>query len=356
MRQTPLYGEFLRARAKVVDFHGWALPVQFTGIVQEHTHTREKASLFDCSHMGEFRITGEESIRAYDTLVCSDVAGLRVGRARYGAILNESGGIIDDTIALRLAPDELFVVTNAGPLDEVAQLIAEHVPDAEHVSDATAKIDVQGPLARKALCDVGLTMAEKLKYFGGGRAEWRGHPLIVSRTGYTGELGYELFLPEGAAVDLWRALEEADGIAPAGLGARDTLRTEMGYPLSGQDVDTSRTPLEAAMAPFIAWDTDFVGRDALLAQRERGGYQVQTAVRTMSRRAPRHGFTLYHEGAEAGIVTSGTFGPSVGHGIGLGYVSQEYSAPGTRLVMGAKSIDVETVVLPFYTKGTCRVD
>jgi glycine cleavage system T protein (aminomethyltransferase) len=356
MRQTPLYGEFQRAGAKVVDFHGWALPVQFTGIVQEHAHTRQKASLFDCSHMGEFSITGEESIQAYDTLVCSDVMGLRVGRARYGAILNEAGGIIDDTIALKLAPDELYVVTNAGPLDEVARLIAARVPDVEDVSDATAKIDVQGPLARDVLSEVGLTVAGKLRYFGGSRAEWRGQHLIVSRTGYTGELGFELFLPADAAVELWRALEAVDGVAPAGLGARDTLRTEMGYPLSGQDVDASRTPLEAAMEPFIAWDTDFVGRDALRAQQERGAYQVLTAIRTMSRRAPRPGFALSHEGAAAGTVTSGTFGPSVGHGIGLAYLSREHSAPGTRLTMGAKGIDVETVVLPFYAKGTCRAE
>ena len=339
-----------------MDFHGWALPVQFAGIVQEHIHTREQASLFDCSHMGEFRIPGEKAIQAYDTLVCSNVAGLRAGRARYGAILNEAGGIIDDTIALRLAPDELYVVTNAGPLDEVARLIASHVPNVENVSDATAKIDVQGPLARDALCAVGLTAARALRYFGGCRTDWRGKPVIVSRTGYTGELGYELFLPEDAAVDLWRALERVEGIAPAGLGARDTLRTEMGYPLSGQDFDASRTPLEAAMAPFIAWDTDFVGRDALRAQREQGGYQMLTAVRTMSRRAPRPEMELFHEGAPAGTVTSGTFGPSVGHGIGLAYLDGDLAAPGTKLTMGAKGIDVETVALPFYTKGTCRED
>jgi aminomethyltransferase len=184
--------------------------------------------------------------------------------------------------------------------------------------------------------------------------EWGGAEIIVSRTGYTGELGFELFIPNEIAVPLLRALLDIEGTAPAGLGARDTLRTEMGYGLSGQDFGEERTPLEANMAPFIAWDTPFIGKEALLAQKEKGGYAVLTAIATDSRRAPRHDFEVKHEGEPAGVVTSGTFGPSVARGIGMAYLPTELSAPGTALTAGPKDLAIETAELPFYKDGTCR--
>jgi aminomethyltransferase len=361
MRQTPLHDEHVANGGKVVDFHGWALPVQFAGIVQEHLHTRQKASLFDCSHMGEFLICGEDNLRAFGRLVYSDILGLGVGRARYGGMLNDSGGIIDDVISFRLAEDELYVVTNAGPLARVSKMIREAVPDACDLSAETAKIDIQGPLSRAMLVRGGLTAAAELKYFGLCQTDWRGREVILSRTGYTGELGFELFVPGDLAVPLWRMLLEFEAVAPAGLGARDTLRTEMGYSLSGQDVDESHTPLESGMERFVAWDTEFVGKEALCAQRERGGYPVLTAIKTLGRRAPRKGFDVYAhaesidaDADRVGTVTSGTFGPTVGHGIGLAYLPQELRRPGTALTAGPKRIAVETAEIPFYSGGTCR--
>ncbi len=353
MRQTPLYDEHVALGGKVVDFHGWALPVQFTGIVQEHLHTRAKAALFDCSHMGEFRIRGKAAIEAYSDLVCSDPMKLAVGRGRYGALLNDDGGIIDDIITIKLAEDDLFVVTNAGPLEKVAGIFCGCHEDVVNVSDQTAKIDIQGPLARDILARE-IPKASELKYFKACLAEWMGTEIVLSRTGYTGELGYELFVPESLAVPLWRALLAHDDVAPAGLGARDTLRTEVGYALSGQDFDESRSPLEANMETFVAWDTAFIGKDALLDQKSKGGYSVLTAIRTADRRAPRHEYNVKQDGSTVGVVTSGTFGPSVGHGIGLAYVPQECSSPGTRLTAGPKDLAIETATLPFYTAGTCR--
>lgn len=353
MRQTPLYDEHVSLGGKVVDFHGWALPVQFSGIVQEHLHTRTKAALFDCSHMGEFRIHGKDAVRAYARLVCSDPESLPLGRGRYGAVLNENGGIIDDIITIRLAEDEWYVVTNAGPLEKVSQMFCGAHSGIEDVSDATAKIDIQGPSARDVLVRE-IPEAAGLKYFNARPARWKNVDLVLSRTGYTGELGYELFVPEAAAVDLWRALLSHDGVIPAGLGARDTLRTELGYLLSGQDFDESRTPLEAKMDSFIAWDTEFTGKEALLEQRSQGGYAVIAAIKTGDRRAPRHEFDVKQESAVVGRVTSGTFGPSVGHGVGLAYVTQELATPGHALTAGPKDLPIVTTSLPFYTAGTCR--
>lgn len=354
MRETPLIGEYAATGGKVVDFHGWALPVQFAGILEEHAHTRTAVSIFDCSHMGEFRIRGAAAIAKFHDLVISDIAKLKIGRVRYGAVLNHRGGIIDDITTYRVSDDELFVVTNAGPLDEVSALFTALDPGVEDISNATAKIDVQGPEARRVMAEIGVAEAEGLAYFAHGPAHWNGQEFLLSRTGYTGELGFELYIPADMAVPLWRALIAVDGVKAAGLGARDTLRTEVGYGLSGQDFGPDRTPLEANMAPFIAWDTPFQGKDALGAQREAGQYETLSAIRTADRRAPRHDFEVFAGEAKAGVVTSGTFGPSVGHGIGLAYLAPQYTTPGTALTAGPRALPIEVVELPFYRQGTCR--
>jgi aminomethyltransferase len=363
MRRTPLHDEHIALGGKVVDFHGWALPVQFAGIIEEHNHTRSKAALFDCSHMGEFTIRGEEAVRAFSNLVCLDPLKVPVGRGKYGAMLNSEGGIIDDVIAFRLGEFDFYVVTNAGPLDVVSGRICgadgrartdADGPGARDVSDETAKIDIQGPQARDILAQE-IPECTSLKYYQARRAQWKGVDIVLARTGYTGELGFELFVPNRIAVDLWRKLLSYSDVKPAGLGARDTLRTEMCYGLSGQDFDDSRTPLEAGMAGFIAWEKEFVGRDALIEKRDAGGYPVLTPIKTGDRRAPRHEFDVKHNGDVIGVVTSGTFGPSVGCGIGLAYVQEAFATPGMKLTAGPRDLEIETTTIPIYAKGTCRV-
>ncbi|HPK00078.1 MAG TPA: glycine cleavage T C-terminal barrel domain-containing protein, partial [Candidatus Hydrogenedentes bacterium] len=199
-----------------------------------------------------------------------------------------------------------------------------------------------------------LTAAAALSYFGLTQAEWSGYPVLLSRTGYTGELGYELYLPNAAAVPLWRRLLDHPAVAPAGLGARDTLRLEMGYLLSGQDIDGSRTPLEARQDAFIDWNKPFTGREALEKQRDAGGYSVLTPIWTDSRSAPRHGFDVYRGDETVGVVTSGTYGPSVERGIGLAYLSPELAEPGVTLTAGPRRIAIEVTEIPFYGAGTCR--
>ena len=355
VHKTPLYDEHERLDAKVVDFNGWALPVQFSGIVKEHVQTRTKAGLFDCSHMGEYRIRGAAAIERFDHEIISDTSKIPVGRCRYGAVLNESGRILDDIITFRMAEEELYVVTNAGPLKSVTERFCGTNPGAEHVSFETAKIDVQGPLSRDLLLRAGFSQAETLKYFNARWITWEGNEVLLSRTGYTGELGYELFMENGLAERIWNVFLDMDECEPAGLGARDTLRTEVGYGLSGQDFGTEFTPLESGMEPFIAWDTEFVGKEALARQRDAGDYRRLTGIVTHSKRKPQHDFEVKHEGRVVGTVTSGTYGPSVEHGVGLARLDAACAEAGTKLTAGPKDLEIEVAATPFYKDGTCRV-
>ncbi|HNR34285.1 MAG TPA: glycine cleavage system aminomethyltransferase GcvT [Candidatus Hydrogenedentes bacterium] len=353
MRRTPLYEEHVARGGKMVDFHGWLLPIQFRGIIEEHHHTRSKVSLFDCSHMGEFLLKGAKAMRALEGMVFNDMICLRVGRCRYSSILDTCGGIIDDVVAMKLSEDELFIATNAGPYPRVARTLYR-VCGAQDLSPATAKIDVQGPLSRQALIDAGLGEVASLKYYTVCRAKWGGADIIISRAGYTGELGFELFVPNELAVPIWRRLLEDERVEPAGLGARDTLRLEMGYTLYGQDVDDSHTTLEAGMGRFIDWESDFHAKEFLVMQRQMGKYKIRTGVRSMNRQAPRQGYEVFYEGQPVGVVTSGCYGPSVGYGIGMAYVPVELSKPGVRFTAGPKDMEIEAVELPFYKHGTCR--
>ena len=353
MRYTPLYRDHLARGAKMMTFHGWSMPLQFSGIIDEHLHTRSKVSLFDCSHMGEFLLKGAKAIRAFENMVFNDMICLKVGRCRYTSILDICGGIIDDVIAMRLSEDELFLSTNAGPCERVSRIL-HRVCMAQDLSPGLSKIDVQGPLSRALVLKVGFAEAEPLKYFTVRRTRWHGSDVVVSRGGYTGELGYELFAPNDLAVPLWNELLTHEEAAPAGLGARDTLRLEMGYTLYGQDVDESHTTLEAGMGRFIDWDSEFHAKEFLLMQRQMGRYKIRTGIRTFDRRAPRTGHEVFYEGEPVGHVTSGSFGPSVGRGIGMAHIPLELSAPGTRLTVGPKDLEVETAEFPFYKNGSCR--
>lgn len=355
MQQTPLFDQYALSGAKVVDFNGWALPVQFTGIIDEHEHTRKAAGLFDCSHMGEFLLKGEEAIAGFDRLIFSEIMALKVGPCRYSAFLNENGGIIDDCVALKLAEDELYIITNAGPLQRISALIQENCPGAIDVSKATTKIDIQGPTSRDALLAIGMEDIRHMRYWRGGRVQWQGAELIVSRAGYTGELGYELYVPNCVGTKLWQALLAVEDVKPCGLGARDTLRLETGKPLNGEDLSETTTPMEAGMTPLIRWEKDFVGKAALEAKRDAGGFRVLTQIQSASRRAPRHDFEVKHKGEVVGSVSSGTFGPSVGTGVGLAYIDAAHTAVGTELTAGPRDMEIKVAPNPVYTEGTCRM-
>ena len=354
MKQTPLYPVYGEQGAKIAEFAGWALPLQFTGAVVEHLQVRTAGGIFDCSHMGEFLVTGRRAIESLGCLTVADLPGLKPGRCRYTVLLNERGGILDDIVVLRLDADRLFVVTNAGPLDQVNGILAA-IPGIENISDQTAKIDIQGPLSRDVLLAMGCEAARDLGYWTGTETEFLGMPVRITRGGYTGELGYELFLPADKAVTVWNRLLEDGRVAPCGLAARDTLRTEVSFPLSGQDFGPELTPLEAGMERFIHWDHHFPGRERMIRKRDTGDYSRLVPVVSPDRRAPRHGFEVRMADRPVGEVTSGTFGPSLGTGVGLARVIPDAAMPGTRLKAGPRDLELEVVMPPAYRKGTCRM-
>lgn len=354
-KKTPLFECCERAGGRFVDFHGWYLPVQFEGIITEHLHVRSHAGIFDCSHMGEFIIHGKDKIANFSYLTCSNFLHLPPCRCRYTVLLNNDGFIIDDCVGMKLDEETLFVVTNAGPLEQVSSLLCNSNVHAENISDKIVKIDVQGPMSLDVLLQSGFShLIAELKYWTGGKYEWKGKEIIITRAGYTGELGYELYLPPDLGVEIWDILISNKNVKPCGLGARDTLRTEMGYPLSGQDLLTDMTPLMASMDRFIEWEHDFTGKDKLLQQKEMGDYPRLMGIKTHTRQAPRHNQKLTLQDCEVGVVTSGTFGPSVGTGVGLALLDKQVSTPGTILQIVGRPLQVEVSNIPIYPNGTAR--
>ncbi|MDD5680635.1 MAG: glycine cleavage system aminomethyltransferase GcvT, partial [Candidatus Omnitrophica bacterium] len=254
LKYTPLKDEHIKLNARMAPFAGWYMPIQYEGIIAEHNHTRNAASLFDICHMGEFYLKGSATGTGLENMFSFSVKDMPVGKCRYGAMLNGKGGVIDDLIVYRLSQEEWMIVVNAGTIDkDVAQIKANLKKGAhfENRSSATAKLDLQGPLSRDIVSKLINPDIAKLKYYTFNYFDILGEKNIISRTGYTGELGYELYISSGKAIELWNFLLRDKKLKPAGLGARDTLRLEMGYTLYGQDVDDTTTPLEANLEKFI---------------------------------------------------------------------------------------------------------
>ncbi len=358
LRQTPLNARHRSLDARMASFGGWDMPIQYEGIIAEHGWCRQRAALFDICHMGEFLFEGDFSAHGLEDLFSFSVATIPLGRSRYGFLLNQQGGIVDDLIVFRLAENRAMIVVNAATIAGDFNVIASRLKGGSFrdITDETAKVDLQGPLARQVLVDtIGGQVAE-LAYFRFIPLEILGGEALVSRTGYTGELGFEIFLPSARVGELWDLLLRDQRVRPAGLGARDLLRLELGYSLYGHDIDESITPLEAGLEMFVNFNKDFVGRDALLAQRERGLTRCKVAFRVDGRRSPRQHYDIQYCGQVVGSVTSGAFSPMLGCGIGLGLVRPEASGIGTRLTIGHERVSMEAVVceLPFYGKGSLR--
>ena len=355
LKRTPLTDWHEAHGAKMGPFAGFAMPIQYTGIIAEHEHTRTKASIFDICHMGEFLVRGPGAADALGRTVTHNLKTLPPGKCRYGFMLNETGGVLDDLIVYCLGADDYMLVVNGACEDQDFAWIAERLPadvTLQNVSDATAKIDLQGPTSIDALETALGAPWRHLKYFNFESTEFDGAALKVSRTGYTGELGYELYLPADKAPALWERLAGIDGVAPAGLGARDTLRLECGYPLYGQDLDAEHTPVEAGYGFLMTSETDFVGKDTLGTVREQ-----LVALTVPGRRSPRQGDAVTtRDGKEVGRVTSGSFSPSLAHCIALAYVKAQVAEVKDFLIQGARSeLCATRADLPFYTGGTARM-
>ena len=359
LKTTPLMGEHARFAARLSPFGGWLMPLQYDGILAEHRWCRESAALFDTCHMGQFLFRGEIAAAGIERLFSFRLETIAVGRCRYGFLLNEQGGIVDDLTVYRLAADQLMVVVNAGPEEKDFAAIQAGLQSCASFSDRTGhsgKLDLQGPLSREVLVRFCGAEVEKIPFFGFRQLDILGKEAIVSRTGYTGELGYEIYCENDRVVELWRLLLEDKRVRPAGLGARDLLRLEMGYSLYGSDLDETTTPLEAGLERFVDFSRDFVGREALVRQQAAGPSRVKTAFRVDSRRSPRHGYGIFLGSKQVGTVTSGAFSPMLGCGIGMGYVTPDASAIGTSLQVGQEGLSLEATVveLPFYREGSLR--
>lgn len=351
---TPLNAWHKANGAKMVPFAGWEMPVQYSGILAEHQHCRTKACIFDICHMGEFSLKGPGAQAALAKAVTQNLATLAPGKCRYGFLLNADGGILDDLIVYCVGDDEYMLVVNGACAADDFATIAARLPKAlvfTDISDTTAKIDLQGPKSFDVLSRLLPGDWTKLGYFSFVKADFDGVEMIVSRTGYTGELGYEFYLPAGKAEALWLKLTADPDVLPAGLGARDTLRLEMGYPLYGQDLDVEHTPAEAGYPGMLTSTADYVGKAKAFGVREK-----LIPLTIEGRRSARHYDTVcLPDGIEVGQVTSGSFSPSLGHCVALAYVTAE-AAEGTDFVIKAARVELpaKRVDLPFFTGGTAR--
>jgi len=337
----------------MVPFSGWIMPVQYTGIIEEHLHTRSKAGLFDICHMGEFFIRGGSAEKEVDRLVTCRIQGLADGKCRYGFLLREDGGIVDDLIIFKISRTEYMLVVNSGTREKDKKWIQEHLTSGVEFSDgssSTAKLDLQGPLSPDVLGSLfGGFEIQSLGRFSFTHVEWDGIRILVSATGYTGEKGYELFLPVQSAEKLWDALLSYSEVKPVGLGARDSLRLEMGYSLYGHDIDEEHTPLEAGLARFVDMKKDFIGRERLLEQEKQGVDRVLTGFVCEGRRSARDGYSAVSDNREIGRVTSGVFSPCLKRGIGLCYIDKKLAVEDKEIVFtdGRVSIKANIKKPPF---------
>ncbi len=357
--ETPLHAVHARLGARMAPFAGYQMPIQYDGILAEHARVRTAVGLFDVSHMGEIRVRGPEAIEVVNRLISNDLNRIKTGRAQYSALCAEDGTIVDDLICYRLADDDVLVCVNASNrATDLAHMLANARGDATLTdeSDSWGQIAVQGPNALELLGRLFGEEIATLRPFRIREVEHQGVSLYVATTGYTGERGGELYVPAGHAEALWEALTEAGhdlGVGPVGLGARDTLRLEMAYCLYGNDIDRTTTPLEAGLGWVTRLKTEFVGRDALVAQKQAGVQRRLVGLELTERGIPRHGYPVLHDGAMVGQVTSGTKSPSTGRSIALAYVPIELADPGTALHVDCRGRQRGAVVVetPFYTPG-----
>jgi aminomethyltransferase len=367
LRRTPLYEEHVKLHGRMVPFAGWEMPVQYTGIVDEHQAVRTAAGIFDVCHMGELFLRGEFAVAVVNYQVTNDVSRLAVGQALYTCCCNERGTILDDLIIYRTGEQEVLVVCNASNRDKIAAVFksaADHHCDYADESDKTALLALQGPKAFAVLAAMGgdgplppgggPALAD-LKSFHFRNAKLAGVACRVARTGYTGEDGVEIFCAWDDAPKLFRALMEAGtplGLKPAGLGARDTLRLEARLSLYGNDIDETTNPIEAGLGWVVKMDKgDFVGRAALEAVKAKPLPRKLVGFEVTGRGIARHGYPLRDlDGKEVGLCTSGSPGPTVGKNIGLGYLPAAMTAVGTKFFVDCRGKNVEAVVVPvpFY--------
>ena len=335
LKRTPLYDAHVKAGARMVPFGGWEMPVQYAGIIDEHRTVRTAVGLFDVSHMGEFEVEGPEALGALQSLTTNDVSTLDIGQVQYSALCYPDGGIVDDLTVYRVGAERYMLTVNAGNIDKDWEWVTTHAAGARwrNVSADTGLIAVQGPKAEALVGSLAERDVTAIGYYRFVHGSVGGVHTLISRTGYTGEDGFELYAAAGETPRLWAALLQSGrplGVAPIGLGARDTLRLEMRYALYGNDIDATTNPLEAGLGWIVKpAKGPFIGRDAIDKVRSAGVTRRLVGLEMGERAVARHGYPVVHGGVPIGIVTSGSYGPSVDRYIAMAYVAAAQAAVGT---------------------------
>ncbi|MCC6884305.1 MAG: glycine cleavage system aminomethyltransferase GcvT [Verrucomicrobiales bacterium] len=365
MKQTPLIDAHRRAQGKLVDFAGWEMPIQYSGVVDEYQTVRRHAGLFYVSHMGRISVTGHGSLAFLQRVTTNDVSTLSVRQSHYSMVCTADGGIQDDIFVYHVKPYEFLVCVNASNREKIVKWLHEKVAQAQGCkvqdrSDTLAQIAVQGPASRDILAAAGIADINSLKVRQCLDTSFCGHHTLITRTGYTGELGYELYLPAEGAAPAWDHLLETGrplGIKPAGLGARDLLRLEMGYLLYGNDMNEDTTPIEAGADWVVKFDKgDFIGRATLSAQHTNGPPRRLVAFELVEKGVPRHGFRILSPDEPQrviGEVTSGNLSPILQKGIGMGYVLPAAAKPESSILIDIRGKACPAVVVkpPFYKRA-----
>jgi len=361
LRTTPLHARHRASGARMTPFAGWDMPVEYTGIRQEHLAVRTAAGVFDVSHMGQIEVAGKAALAAVQRISCNDASRLELGHAQYSGLLSPQGTFLDDLVVYRLGPSHFMLVVNAANVAVDYAWIAEQaaaVGDVAVVDSSSryALIAIQGPAALDTLQPLTGAHLGGVPYYGFTYGEVANARALISRTGYTGEDGFEIFVPPNTADKVWQALLQSgadQGVIACGLGARDTLRLEAGMRLHGQDIDATTTPLEAGLGWIVGWQKPtFIGAEALAAQKAAGTTRRLVGFELTGRGIARHGHAVVQNGAPVGLVTSGTQTPFLKKAVGMAYVPQELSAVGTPLEIDIRGRITPGVVrpLPFYKR------
>lgn len=361
MKKTPLYDRHVALHAKIIDFGGWAMPVQYTSVIEEHRTTRANAAVFDICHMGEIEVRGPQALDLLQYALTRDLSGQKTGQIKLSALLNDRGGIIDDLTVYKMNEDFYLLVTNAATRESdfrrVQSILEEKKFDCalSDVSDQTGKLDLQGPRSEEILQPLTPADVKTLRFYWWIPSQVAGIPAIVSRSGYTGEDGFEIYAAAEKIGAIWDSLMNAGagpGMKPAGLGARDTLRLESGMMLNGQDITQETCPLEVPYAWLVDWNKDFAGKTALAAIRQTGIRKKLAGFEMTGRGIARHGYPVTKNGRPIGQVTSGTHAPTLNKAVGLAMIDADCAAPGNEISIGIRdaAASAKIVGLPFYKR------
>jgi aminomethyltransferase len=353
---TPLVNEHLKLGAKMIPFAGWNMPIQYTSIIEETKYTRREASVFDICHMGEIFVKENPENSTFDTAITIPVLKMKIGLCKYGFLLNENGTVIDDLIIYRLAEDEWMLVVNASNIRKDFEIIKKRAQGAEVIdkSEVTAKLDIQGPKSWEVMSEIVDGKLKSMNFYNFDRFDIFSGNYIISRTGYTGELGYEIYMKSSECIEFWKLLL-SKGAKPAGFGARDILRLEAGLPLYGNEFNENITPLEAGWERVLDFDKEFIGRDALNIQKQEGLSKKLIGLVIDGRRTPRHGNKIILNDKEIGYITSGVFSPHLNCGIGMGYIPVNVSEKEFEIDLERAKVKAKINNLPFIKNTSFRV-